>query len=231
MQKKIILGLILIFVSIGTFVLFRKEEAPQESTQIERFERHYVKKQYEFANDWEPAEIVMLGNSITAYGDWKKLLHRNDIANRGIAGDLSGLLANRLNNVIRLKPKFCFLLIGINDIYIGENVESIQNNIKRSVEILEPYPIKMVLQSVIYVAENASRFESVNNDVRKLNEWMKSYCLKNELEFLDLNTTLGNTDVLLQENTVDGIHLSKIGYKKWSGLLKSFLKENSSATN
>src|SRR5688572_15846507 len=49
-------------------------------------------------------KIIFLGNSITEFGNWKKLLNDSSIINRGIAGDNTfGVLA-RLEDVITRQP-------------------------------------------------------------------------------------------------------------------------------
>ena len=57
------------------------------------------------------ADIVMLGNSITAGIDWNEILDRKDIVNRGINGDITEGMLNRMNSVLKVKPKVCFFLV------------------------------------------------------------------------------------------------------------------------
>jgi hypothetical protein len=42
-------------------------------------------------------KIIMLGNSITEGGDWKKLLKDSTIINRGIGGDVTFGVLNRIH--------------------------------------------------------------------------------------------------------------------------------------
>lgn len=61
-------------------------------------------------------DIVFIGNSITAGTDWSKLLDLPNAKNRGISGDITFGILERLDQVISAKPSKVFLLIGINDI-------------------------------------------------------------------------------------------------------------------
>ena len=61
-------------------------------------------------------DIIFLGNSITAGTDWMELMGRKDVRNRGISGDITFGVLERLDEVTEGKPSKVFILIGINDI-------------------------------------------------------------------------------------------------------------------
>ena len=79
----------------------------------------YNKKIDEFKNNpIGQGKIVFLGNSITeAGGDWNVRFGTSNIVNRGISGDITEGVLNRLDEIIHYKPIALFLLIGINDIF------------------------------------------------------------------------------------------------------------------
>jgi len=61
-------------------------------------------------------EIVMLGDSLTEWGNWHELVPEHRVINRGIAGDTSSGVLDRLQEVIERRPKVVFVMIGTNDI-------------------------------------------------------------------------------------------------------------------
>src|SRR3954471_20550204 len=61
-------------------------------------------------------DVIFLGNSITAGVDWNELLDLPQARNRGISGDVTFGVLERLDEVIEGKPAKVFILIGINDI-------------------------------------------------------------------------------------------------------------------
>jgi len=73
--------------------------------------------------------IIFLGNSITEFGDWQKLLNDSTVTNRGIAGDNTFSVLTRLDEVINREPSKLFIKIGINDISQNIPVEIIVKNI------------------------------------------------------------------------------------------------------
>src|SRR5688500_3134149 len=61
-------------------------------------------------------DIIFLGNSITAGVDWVELLGNPVVRNRGISGDITFGVLERLHEVTEGAPAKVFILIGINDI-------------------------------------------------------------------------------------------------------------------
>src|ERR671913_427456 len=65
---------------------------------------HYKKKVAEFESEpFERGQIVFLGNSITEAGQWDKLTGNGNIINRGIGGDVTFGVLQRLNEIINRK--------------------------------------------------------------------------------------------------------------------------------
>src|SRR5215510_12011257 len=83
------------------------------------------------------ADVVMLGDSITEGIDWHELFPDVRILNRGIAGDTSAGVLNRLDEVIGRHPKIVFLMIGSNDLQTGVPVSAISANIRAIIGALE----------------------------------------------------------------------------------------------
>ena len=90
---------------------------------------HYREMVSQFAK--EPlvtGKVLFLGNSITEFGNWKKLLKDSSVINRGISGDITFGVLNRLNEIIKHQPSKLFLMIGVNDISKNDNTINIFPN-------------------------------------------------------------------------------------------------------
>ena len=79
-------------------------------------------------------DIVFLGNSIIFWGEWAELLQSKHIKNRGIPGDMTFGVLERLDEVINGKPSRVFILIGINDIARGVPDSIILRNYERMIQ-------------------------------------------------------------------------------------------------
>jgi alpha-glucosidase len=169
--------------------------------------------------------IVMFGNSITHQGNWTEVLGRNDVVNRGIPGYTTGQLIWTIKNGLQDHPnsKIWFIEGGINDISLGVPVERIFENYTVTVDSLRRNDIIPVVQSTI-LKNNA---KSDNEKVNQLNELVKSYCLKNKVDYIDLNKLFSTNGELRKEQTTDGCHLVQSAYQPWAEEVKKILKKYS----
>src|SRR5882724_10738404 len=78
---------------------------------------HYVERYELFKKEpIKQGSILMVGNSITEFGNWKTLLKDTTVINRGISGDVTFGVLHRVKDITDGKPGKLFLLIGINDL-------------------------------------------------------------------------------------------------------------------
>src|SRR4051812_12645239 len=75
--------------------------------------------------------IVFAGDSITASTPWSE--YYSDIRNRGIGGDTSVGLRERIDEIAESLPKQLFINIGTNDLSSGVGVEEVAGNIRQIV--------------------------------------------------------------------------------------------------
>ncbi|MCW9026454.1 MAG: GDSL-type esterase/lipase family protein [Thiovulaceae bacterium] len=162
----------------------------------------------------------MLGDSITEWGIWNQLLEQTSIYNQGISGNTTQDILNRIN-YIDLDLKQVFLMIGINDILSGYELEYIQKNYIEIVQTLQNKRCKIILQSTLYVGRELP--QEVNDAVEKLNIYIKKYAEENNLTYLDINEILAPNKYLEENYTLDGVHLSEKAYIEWSSIIKNYL--------
>jgi lysophospholipase L1-like esterase len=166
-------------------------------------------------------KIVMLGNSITAECEWSELLDNQQIINRGVIGDGTADILARLGDVIAMKPKQVFLLIGVNDLQfiplskILENYEKIVLRIKSETPSTE-----LFLISILPIHNSLRRTGMRNEDIDFLNRGIAETSKKFGLKYIDVASKLknltseqaGTEGVLREDLSLDGIHLNGQGY-------------------
>ena len=169
--------------------------------------------------------IIMLGNSITAECEWSELLENSNILNRGIIGDGTTDILNRLDDVIAMKPKKVFLLIGVNDLQylplskITENYEKIVNRL-----LLELPNTKLYLESVLPVHNSFRRNGMKNEHIDILNKNIEQIAQKRGQVFINLNEKFKNTvGELNPEYSMDGIHLNGKGYLLFKDVILPYI--------
>ena len=168
-------------------------------------------------------KIVMFGNSITAQGKWVELLGRTDVLNSGLAGFCTyNYLPVIQSQVIDIHPKICFVEGGINDIMVGVVPEKIQAHYQLILETIAKNNITPVVTLTMYEQNDPYSKSQVDN----LNNFLISYCKKNDIEYLDLNPFISDSTGLKSEYAVDKTHLNEKAYKIWAREIEKILLKN-----
>lgn len=229
-----------IFTATVIFALMINSSAPQFQQQKKDTLKHKNNAAYGLQLEMydlyktRQADIVMLGNSLTAGTNWSELLGRHSVVGRGIPGDvLTGYLA-RIDYVFMLKPKIVFILGGLNDIYAWTPVEEIYANYIKLVEELKAQNITPVIQSTTYASKDyAKEWGGTpeinlgrNKEVDKLNKLLFDYAGRNNIDYIDINSKMSARDNYLRpELTWDGVHLKAEGYRIWAREIEKVLKK------
>ncbi|WP_316803548.1 GDSL-type esterase/lipase family protein [Pedobacter nototheniae] len=170
-------------------------------------------------------DIIFLGNSITAGTDWAKLLNLPLAKNRGISGDITFGVLERLQNVIDGKPSKIFILIGINDVSRNIPDSVILRNYKTMIARIRAGSKKTRIYFNTLLPVNAS-FDKFKNHYGKDEHilWLNSEIRKLEAKnviIIDLYPHFLDQDKHLKaELTKDGLHLIPAGYEVWAKILQ-----------
>ncbi|HAH54925.1 MAG TPA: GDSL family lipase [Flavobacterium sp.] len=186
---------------------------------------HYIEKIAEFkTNPLQTGDIVFIGNSITEQGgDWGQRFNNPKIKNRGIAGDVTAGVLNRLAEIYHYKPKKVFIKIGINDLFHNElTPEYVANNIKLIVDKihLESPTTKIYVQTILPTANNNPSKERI----AATNTILKAMTPTNYLQIIDLHSRFADkNDLMIASYTNDGLHLTELGYLAWQYYIIEFV--------
>lgn len=187
--------------------------------------RHFQRKSLFEVLPITSKDIVFLGNSITDWSEWGELLGNPHVKNRGIAGDLTQNVLDRLYQVTDGKPKKIFLLIGINDLNgdparTDQAVRNIQTIIERIQK--ESPKTKLYVQSILPVGE---QLRVRIPEITKANIAIKKICEDKGVTYIDLHPVFADENGRLRkEYTNDGIHIMGAGYKAWAEVLRPYVK-------
>lgn len=168
-------------------------------------------------------DIVLLGNSLTFHANWNEILNRTNIANRGIVSDVTIGYLHRLQYIIKLHPKLCFIEGGVNDIYANVPVPEVFQNITQIVDSLRNHNIIPILQSALLVGIKWHDAADKNKQISYLDSLLSEYAQKYSIEFINLNPLLTQNGLLKDELTTDGVHLNAAGYALWAPEIENIL--------
>jgi len=182
-------------------------------------------------------EIIFLGNSITDGGNWSELFHDLNVKNRGISGDVTDGVLDRLDEVVESKPAKIFIMIGVNDLARGKTVAYVVDNYKKIIErIRKNSPETTIyIQSVLPVNDHFTKFKNHVNKTDQIiavNNHLKEMAQQfDKTSYIDLFSHFATEDNRLKPNyTNDGLHLTGKGYLLWKSLIEKYVEPRKSSS-
>ena len=167
--------------------------------------------------------VVFLGDSITDYWKLADYFPGKPYINRGIDGQTTPQMLVRFReDVIDLHPKVVVLLAGTNDIAGVTGPTSnkdIEANYASIAELARAHGIRMVFASVLpvnnYTHDAEESFAVRPRDrILALNQWLKDYCTRNRLVYLDYFSALVDERGMLKRALAeDGLHPTDTAYR------------------
>jgi len=175
-------------------------------------------------------EIIFLGDSITDGCNWTELFADIRVKNRGISGDVTDGVLERLDEVLSSRPSKVFLMIGVNDLAAGKSLEEIAGNIVRIVKSMHRRSpeTEVFLQSVLPVNgdfEMFPRHTGRSEDIPLLNRALKRAAEELSCTYVDLYSLFATDGGKLNpEYTNDGLHLTGAGYLAWKKAVSRYIE-------
>ena len=179
--------------------------------------------------------VVFLGDSITDYWKLSDYFPGKPYINRGIDGQTTPeMLVRFRQDVIALHPQVLVVLAGTNDIagVTGRTVnEDIEANYASMAELARVHGIRMVFASLLpvnnYTHDAEESFALRPRDrILALNGWLKDYCSRNRLVYLDYFGALVDEQGMLKRAlSDDGLHPTDAGYKIMAPLAEKAIQK------
>lgn len=170
-------------------------------------------------------EFAFFGDSLVHGGEWGVLLPDINIANRGISADTTNDLINRINHIYLLNPRYCIILIGIND-FPEREPEAVMNRYEFLIERL----IEKNITPIIHLLLPTTHEYKLNNPktvkyARVFNNLLSAFAHKNDFRLIDCSHALAapNSPYLDPALTPDGLHLNSKGYLVWARAINNQL--------
>lgn len=189
-------------------------------------EKQNKKDNFTFLNEkyCKSGQTVLLGDSITELFNDRELFKEYTEAtglavyNRGISGDTTDRLIERLNdNVINIQPKNVVLLIGTNDFGILADIEYVYNNIAEIIDTLiaKCNGVNIVLEGILPVGKQTQTKKGRNNEKYiKFNAMLKDMAERKGIKYFDATNKLADKNGYFDSRyTYDGLHPNAHGFE------------------
>jgi lysophospholipase L1-like esterase len=180
--------------------------------------------------------VIFFGDSITDIWKLDESFPGKHYVNRGIGGQTtSQMLVRFREDVIDLQPKIVVILAGTND--IAGNTGPISNqdieaNLASIAELAKVHNIRIIFCSVLpvnnYTPKSEEFFASRPPErILALNTWLKDYCAKNDLTYLDYFSAMVDDKGLLKRDlSEDGLHPNQAGFAVMAPMAEKAIEQN-----
>ena len=176
-------------------------------------------------------QVVMIGDSIVeifnTYEHFADL--DKEVYNRGISGDTSDRMLERMSNALDIEPSTLVVLVGTNDIGRGIPRETTLANTKVVIEKAKNSGVENIVIESVYPVNHSINPGMVgarkNKDIIEYNEKLKTLCDDQNVTYIDLFSALADSDGNFNKDlTYDGLHPNDKGYDVITNVLKAYLK-------
>jgi len=179
------------------------------------------------------ARVVFFGDSITdSWGrDAGEFFPGKPYVNRGISGQTTPQMLVRFSqDVVALKPRAVVILAGTNDIAGNTGPATpkmIEDNLAAMAAIARQNGIQIVFASILPAKNYPWRPEVRPVDtIRQLNAWVKAYCAREKLTYLDYYSAMAGADGGMRaELSSDGVHPNAAGYAVMAPLAQKAIEQ------
>jgi len=169
-----------------------------------------------------PGRVLFLGDSLTEGGLWPDLFPDLATSNRGIGGEATYDLLERLDAAIN-DPVAVSLMIGTNDLHGPRDLRDTAQVAGRTEDIIRR--IRESAPSALFLVNSVlPRTEHFTAQIRELNERNRSAADRHGATYVDLWPTFADAaGAIKKEYARDNLHLTPAGYLAWAEVLRPHL--------
>lgn len=175
-----------------------------------------------------PGAVVFVGDSQTEQCEWAELMALGAIPvlNRGITGDHTEGILNRLPELLRHRPSNIFLMVGVNDLLFDTPLPEITARYRELVQRIRSQSpdTQLTLLGLPAVNNEIKQTGLRQKSILELNAAIAQIAKDYALPFVDLYTPMIDGEGRLSAKfTEDGLHLNASGYLVWKQAIVAYL--------
>lgn len=173
-------------------------------------------------------DIIMLGNSLTDGAEWNELMRNSHVKNRGIVGDIVQGYYERMEPILKGKPKKIFIMGGVNDVSHEVTGDSIARAMEKLIVLIKTRcpRTKIYLQSMLPFNNEVRMWKLLKDRehvVVEGNRALEQVARRQGVTWIDLYPLFVDGDGRLKaEFTNDGLHLMGPAYLIWRDAIKPY---------
>ncbi len=180
-----------------------------------------------------PMDLCFLGDSLTAFWPatapkvWRSEFGKLQVINAGLSGDTTQNILYRVQNgnFHSLQPRVIVLMAGINNLGLDPavNPAAVARGVAKIVHTLrEKSPSSKIL--VLSLLPSAEAANPIRQRIRQTNDLLARLPDGTSVFYFDLHDRfLDKTGALVPGLTLDGTHLTPLGYQVWADAMRPVL--------
>lgn len=159
-----------------------------------------------YARYGQPADLVIVGDSMLAGMPWNEMLPARSVANRTISGDLALWLPERLDPVVATGARQAIVMIGINDAQAGRSAAAIHGDILEVVRTLSAAGMAVTVVPALPCTAGTPDCGAAGATLARLSQLLARDA--GGARLIDLWPTMAPRGVLLDRYSSDGVHFN-----------------------
>lgn len=170
--------------------------------------------------------IIFLGDSITDGNEWSEIFYNTNVKNRGISGDTTIGIMERLNTIVKEKPEKIFLMVGTNDLgELRHSTSTIIDDYKKILDFIKVQSpnTKVYVESILPVNTKKLKSPRKNSDIKEINNQLKNISNDDAIYINLFDLFIDKNGELDEKYTHDGLHVNGDGYLIWSNAIKKYI--------
>ena len=170
-------------------------------------------------------DVVFIGDSITAKGDFQSLISDSTVCNLGCYGDQIWDVTARIGGVKAVKPEKLFIMIGTNTLACRSLEQSMRSYSAMADKYASTFPeCDIIFLSVLPVVAKAEQGARTNENISKFNTFIKATAEEHNAAYVDLFSVYEINGALNPAYTDDGLHITSDAYSLWVDAISNLLK-------
>lgn len=221
---------LILSIILNIFFLYNKYGYRWKQPKVSKIKEIKVNQYYLRRNELykqfniPDSAIIFIGDSHVTEFPLDEFFPKFNIINRGINGDYTKGVLERLEDYDLKKAKSIFLQVGINDIAIKRTTDTIIATYKEIIKkIIQNSDANLFVNSILPID---STLHSFYNIVPEINQEIEEICAEYEVTYINCYDAFLKGNHLNEEYAnYDGYHLSASGYKLWAKILMNYFYE------
>ncbi|MEK7949345.1 GDSL-type esterase/lipase family protein [Luteolibacter soli] len=168
---------------------------------------YYASRNSHFEEMRTAGPVVFLGDSRIEGAEWSELIGFF-ISNRGIKGDTTKGVRDRLQSSVPAGTKICLVEVGLNDLSAGVPPDRVAANLAAIAKAAKAKAGRVIVASIIPTAASSA---DLNASIAEANARASALVKEAGAEWLDLSPVFGSE--LPAKLSSDGIQLTGAGYR------------------